>query len=424
MGLFTREKKATATEQKQPEKRTSLLNFDWWNQFAPTTQSNISVTYHNTIGIAAYKRGVELRSASIAAMSINLYRYEGEQKVKVTDSPAITVIRKPNAYQTEYQFRQWMISQAVGRGNGYAWIKRDANYNPIVLKPVQNPDSVTITETSAGEVFYTIGEIGFPNAPIPATDILHFKSLAWQSPYKGLSPIQAHRERFGIIMAADKSAATTYKTGTKKFLIKSDQNISTLQQVNLKESIENVVNDSAVSAVMPAGASVETISLSIADAQYIENANLGVQEVGRILGIPNSFLNIDAGGKTTEDEWQGFLTNTLLPDSVNYEQELSNKLLKENQIGTYFFKHSFNSIMRANSAARADYFTKAISAGWLSPNEVAALEDMPLSPDGNNRYILAGLVPLNQMEDWMASKITANENKIINNPNGENNGEQ
>jgi len=379
------------------------------------TQSNISVTYHNSIGVAAYRRGVEIRSSSIASMSLKLFK--GDEPV--TDDVALKVLRRPNGFQTEYQFRQFMIACAVGRGNGYAWIKRDGA-TPVQLIPVNDPDNVEIKVSPNFDIFYQIKETGFPTTPIPATDILHFKGLCFTSKYYGVSPIDAHKERLGIIMAAENAAAKTYKTGSKKFMVKAATAINNEQQKNLKVSLENVMNDDAVSGVMPPGASLEHISLSPVDADYINNANLGVQEIGRILGVPNSFLNIDAGGKTTEDEWQGFLNNTLLPDSVNYEQELSAKLLKESQIGSYYFKHSFNSIMRANSAARSEYFTKAISAGWMSANEAAKLEGLPTVKGGDVRMTLSNLIPIEQMPDWIDSKIEANKNKTVNNPEGNN----
>ena len=417
MGLFTRQKTAKI------EFRNTLVNAEWWQQFTSLfskTSSNVHVNQNNAIGIAAYRRGVELRSASIAAMTLKLYASREGKKVEVTDDPSLRVLRKPNAYQTEYQFRQYMGAGAVGKGNNYAWIRRDGSGNPIELKPCTKPESVIITETTSGDIFYTFTEINFPQNAIPSTDVLHFKGLAWKNPYYGISPIESHRERLGVIIAAEKASATTYKTGAKKFAVSSDSNINAAQQLLLKESLENVMNDTAISAVLPAGGRIEELSLSPADADYINAANLGVQEIGRILGIPNSFLNIDAGGKTTEDEWNGFVSNTLLPDATNYEQEMTNKLLKETQIGTFFFKHSFNYLMRANSSARSEYYTKAISAGWMSPNDVAMLEDMQPVEGGDVRMTLSNLIPIEQMGKWIDSKIVANESKTINNPDGNN----
>jgi phage portal protein BeeE len=111
-----------------PEKRTSLTNDAWWNanfgSLFNSTNSNVSVTKDNTFGIAAYRRGVELRSQSIATMSLKILKDEGKGKETIYNHPLNTLIQEPNVFQTWFEFEVWMNAMKVGRGNGYAYIVR------------------------------------------------------------------------------------------------------------------------------------------------------------------------------------------------------------------------------------------------------------------------------------------------------------
>jgi HK97 family phage portal protein len=287
------------------------------------------------------------------------------------------------------------------------------------LIPIPNPDLIT-PYIKGGELWYNNQNAGLPTE-IPATEMLHYKGMVWDNPLKGMSSIAYHRERLGIIIAAEKTAAVTYKSGAKKFAISSSTDVNEGKQKLLKETLEMVMNDEAVSVVLPAGGKIEELSLSPVDADYINNANLGVQEINRMLGIPNSLNNLDGATKgSAEQEWQSFYSMTLLPDSKSNEQELRRKLFTEREKTIYSFKYSFNSLMRANATERFEIMGKAIRSGIMTPETAQDLEGLPRTEGSNQTYLDANLIPTNQYNEWIDSKITQNNSKQFPNPNGDN----
>jgi HK97 family phage portal protein len=165
------------------------------------------------------------------------------------------------------------------------------------------------------------------------------------------------------------------------------------------------------------------LSLSPVDADYINYSNLKVQDIGRIFGVNNSMLNIDGTSNLTgEQVYQSFYADTLLPDATNFEQECWEKLLTDNEKERLEFRHSFSSLIRANSNDRADYVTKMVNIGGMSPNEAALLNGNEEVIGGDERQIQTNLIPLSKQGQWIDGKIardtagTANNN----NPNGNN----
>jgi HK97 family phage portal protein len=134
------------------------------------------------------------------------------------------------------------------------------------------------------------------------------------------------------------------------------------------------------------------------DAQFLMTRQFQVEEIARLYGVPLHMLQSQS--KTTS--WgsgiaqmsQGFVTYTVAPWLVKWEQELDRKLLTEAEIKDGFYiKHNVGALLRGDPATRADYYTKARNAqtGWMTRNEVRALED--LNPDNEKEAPTDGNVP-------------------------------
>ncbi len=405
----------------ETEKRSTLTDTSWWMSTFPQLfsqfQTNVAVTNYNAMGIAAYRRGVELRSQGIAMMPLRKYRdNNGREKVY------FALLDQPNVFQTWYEWEMWMNAMAVGRGNGLSYILRGAGYDIEQIVPFPNPDCVT-PKVENSELWYYNTHPGFPKK-IPATDIIHYKGLVWDNPLWGISPIRYHSNRLGIILAEENTELNTSKSGGKKFAVSSDREIKKEQQVLLKDSLENIFNDESLSTVLPPGAKIEELTMSPVDLDSINHYNMSVQDINRILGIPNSLNNLDGSTKgSAEQEWQMFYSQTLMADATRNEAELKRKLLTENEKRkSYYFKYSFNSLMRASSADRIEYMGKAIRVGIMSPQTAQDFEELPRTDGSDQMYIDANLFMVEKFPDLMDAKINNLNSKIQPNPDGENQG--
>ena len=78
---------------------------------------------------------------------------------------------------------------------------------------------------------------------------------------------------------------------------------------------------------------------------------------------------------------QEFLTHTLTPWLVKFEQEYKRKLFSEREkVFGYYVEHTLDAIMRASAKDRAEYFSKALGASstpaWMTQNEIRALNNL------------------------------------------------
>ena len=119
---------------------------------------------------------------------------------QVTTNPAYSpVLRKPNNFQTEGQFREYWLLTKLIHGNAYILKRRDARA-VVVDMYVLDPCRVMPMVSDSGAVFYqlktdplnTLPE-GYPaeNLIVPASEIMHDRCMAMHHPLVGIPPVAA-----------------------------------------------------------------------------------------------------------------------------------------------------------------------------------------------------------------------------------------
>ena len=90
----------------------------------------------------------------------------------------------------------------------------------------------------------------------------------------------------------------------------------------------------------------------------------------------------------------GFLTFALRPYLTRIEQAIKKSLLTAVERQKYFAEFSIEGLMRADSAARAAFYASAAQNGWLTRNEIRALENWPAKDGGDELTVQSNLIPL------------------------------
>lgn len=109
------------------------------------------------------------------------------------------VLRKPNHYQTEGQFREYWIITKLTQGNAYILKRRD-NRGIVVDLYILDPERVLPMVSDAGEVYYQLQidplnslPNGYPaeNLIVPASEIIHDRCATIHHPLIGVPPLAA-----------------------------------------------------------------------------------------------------------------------------------------------------------------------------------------------------------------------------------------
>lgn len=148
---------------------------------------------------------------------------------------------------------------------------------------------------------------------------------------------------------------------------------------------------------LPLGFDYQSITTSLRDAQFTELQDLTERQIASAFGVKMHQLNNLERSTHTNIEYQQkeFYIETLQPKLTAYEQELTYKLLTDEEISEGFFiRFNVDAILRSSLKERYEAYGIGVQNGFLTPNEPRAKENEPPLPGGDKLYFNGNMIPI------------------------------
>ena len=137
------------------------------------------------------------------------------------------------------------------------------------------------------------------------------------------------------------------------------------------------------------------------DLQMLQTRQFQISEIARLFGVPSFLLNDTekntSWGSGIEQINLGWLAYGLRSDLAQWEAAINSALFTPKEQRKYFFEHSIEGLLRADSAGRAAFYSSGIQNGWLSRNEVRALENWPPADGADALTAQVNMAPLDML---------------------------
>jgi HK97 family phage portal protein len=325
---------------------------------------------------------------------------KGEKKRIADDRRMYRVLHDEwNPWMTAMAGRECLVAHVLAWGNGYAEKVTNGYGEVIELWPI-TPNRVTPMMRN-GALVYRI-RVGNEDIIFPREKILHVPGLGFDG-FLGYSVIAMARKSIGLGMALETFGALYFGQGTHPGVVVSHPGkLSDQASGNLQSSLATQYGGLGKShrlLLLEEGMKMEKIGIPPDDSQFLESRQFQIPEIARWFNLPphklkdltkSSFSNI-------ESEQQSFYGDSILPWLVRLEQNFNMQLLSASDKelsgrGRLYFKHNAEGILRADTAARGEFYTKLFNVGALSPNDIRAYEDKDPIPGGD-----IYLVPMNMV---------------------------
>lgn len=363
--------------------------------------AGISVTPESAMRLSAVSACVRIIAESIASLPLHVYRRLPDgRRQRVTDLPVVRLLaHEPNELMSSFVFRETLAAQVLLWGNAYAPILRRAG-DPIELLPVASKDVQVRLSRTLG-LFY---DVVMPDGSVRAfnqADMLHVPGLSWNG-LLGLSVIRHAAQSIGLGLAAEQFGASFFGNSAAPSGYISipgalgDEEIKALR-TSWYAAYGGIANANRT-AVLFEGGKFERVTIPPDEAQFVETRKFQVSEIARWYRVPPHMIGDLERATFSNIEHQAleFVTHTLRPWLVRFEQELNRKLFPTSSSGLpseYYCEFNVDGLLRGDVKSRADYYVKGRQWGWLSANDVRGKENMePI--DGGDTY----LVPLNMAD--------------------------
>lgn len=339
-------------------------------------------------------------------MPLQLFRQNGERREReITHRLAGLLSDAPNEAMTWPQLREALLYQVILRGNSHSRQFWSGGYvREVFPLPL---GSVATSLTDARRVAYDVGSNQFkvPEGRFFRPDIAHFKALTGDG-IEGINPIKHCRlstaagvalARYGKTSAESGqplrgiiTAATVFKNGDQAKQVRS----------RWGEAYRDSANGDGIAIFEGGDMKFHQVTMSMRDAQFIENMEFTVAEICRIFNVPpHKIQKLDrATFNNIEHLSREFYIATLVPWITRLEATLNQCLLTEGdrRAGLYL-RHNADGLLRGDLQSRSEAMKNQIASGLMTPNEGRALEDRPPLPGGDQLLFPTNHVPLTKL---------------------------
>lgn len=357
------------------------------------------------LGLTPVYNAITLISETVAQLPLSLYERNGEDTNRARDNDLNDLVGvQPYKHYGSFHWRQVQQAHALGWGNGYAHIERNARGSSVGIRLLDS--SKTTAHLEEGRKFY-VTMVNGKGFPIRYEDMLHIPAMAFDG-LAGRSPITVAKDSVSGADAAQKFSKGFYANGSHWGSTLSipdsfgSENFNAMQEAVKKYKGQGYSG----TLVIPSSAELKALSMSPKDSQFIEGRQFSVLEVARIFNLPADFLSYlekSSFNNTTEMSIR-LVRYTLVPWLTKWENELNIKLLTKEQRKTLFFKFNTGGLLRGTLKERYEAYKTGIDSGVLVRNEARALEDLN-QIDG----LSEPLVPLNMVTQGQLDALKEEE---------------
>lgn len=364
------------------------------------TTSGVAVTPESAAALTAVSACVRVLAESVGSLPLILYRRMTPRgKQRATDHPLYTLLHDaPNPEMTSFEFRETLMGHLALRGNAYAEIERDARGNAVRLWPL--PANIVTPKRVDGLIVY---KVRLPDGGLQtlfSDQVLHLRTLG-KNGIIGDSVITQHRDALGLTLASEEYGARFFANDSSpRGILEHPVPLDPEARENLKKSWEFLhkgLSNAHRIRVLEGGMKWTQIGISPEDAQFLETRKFQTREVARMFRMqPHKIGDLDnATFSNIEEQNLEFVTDTLRPWLVRWEQAILQRLIRADERKTLFAEHLVDGLLRGNTLARFQSYAIARTWGFLSADDIRELENQNPLPDGKGDVYLQ---PLNMVE--------------------------
>lgn len=286
-------------------------------------------------------------------------------------------------------------------GNAYA-IKTFNADGTLKGLDILDPTKVEpVLDDESGELWYRIKPEGEKELFVHNFYIIHIPFISTNG-YRGINPVSVLTDTLEYNSEIQKYSISQLSRGVNaQIVLMAPANLGDAQKTEMINNfMETYHQTSGNILLLESGVTADTLKLSPINAEAFSAEKIARSKVAMVYNIPPHLMGdySDASFSSQEQQMIEFMMLTMLPIVTAYEQELTRKLISkaERRQGVHF-EFGIESILRADSATRAEVHQKAIRGGWMSPNEVRAEYGLPNDPAGKKLMASRDLAPLDYL---------------------------
>lgn len=324
---------------------------------------------------------VRVLAETIAGLPLHLYRRLESDKERAKDLPLYSVLHKrPNGWQTKFEFIEQMVVHLCLYGNAYALIGSGDRSRVGSLRLLHPAGMEVSQDEESLELVYTYTE-GITSKKVVYRDdqIMHVRWLSFDG-IVGSVPIELGKDAIAMARALEQHGNRFWNNNAMPgVVLRTDQALPREVREQLREQWDSQHRGPKMAgrtAVMSHGLHADTLGASLESNQYAELRTQALLECCRIFNMPPH--KVQELGRATwgnlEYENISFVQTTILPWLKRIEGAIDRDLLPDGE--DFFAEFSVEGLLRGDTMTRYNAYQIGISNGWLTTDEVRKMENL------------------------------------------------
>lgn len=379
----------------------SLSDSNFWEKFGIKLGFSISgkkALKENTVYICT-----KIRAESIGKLSLKVYKEREEYK----EHELYYLLKyKPNPLMNSINFWKCIEAQRTLKGNAYAYIERNKKGQVTGIYPIDSDNVTKVIDdnnflSSLSKVWYIVIDNKGIKHKLYSDEILHFIGDITLDGLVGIAPLEYLKCTVENGRATQEFVNKFFKNGlSTKGVIQYVGDLDEKAKRTFRkefESMSNGLENAHSVSLLPLGYQFQPLSLSMADAQFLENSKLTKREIAAAFGMKSYHLNDleRATFNNLTEQQKDFYITTLQPSLTNYEQEMQDKLFSQYEtLKDVRVEFNVDTILRSDIKTRYESYRIGIQSGFLSPNEVRKKENLPAKEGGDELLANGNMIPI------------------------------
>lgn len=354
----------------------------------------------NVLSEATYFACLKVLSEGIGKLPLNLLQYNERNGVQTARKHYLYKILhdRPNPYMTASVFWSTVEYNRNHYGNAYVWIQGAGQDMKLWILPSDRvqmwyDDAKILPELP--DIFYLYSD-GGKTYYFGSEEILHFKSSNTLDGLIGVSVQDQLNATIGGAVKSQKMLNSMYETGfTAKAVLQYTGDLNDKNVIAFTKGIEKYakggLSEDGIANIIPIplGSTLTPLNVKLADNQFIEVKQYTALQIASAFGIKPYQIGdyTKSSYASAEAQQLSFYVDTLLYIIKQYEEELSYKLLTDDEIQRgYYFKFNIDVILRADFATKINTLSTAVNSFLMTPNEARNKLDLE-SVEGGDRLL-------------------------------------
>lgn len=393
MAIFNRKRDA--------QQRSSNVGVAYLSLDSPGIVSGYG--YHRLVDAPEVASAIWIIADLISSMPIHLMEKQKNGDKRIRDALSRKIDIDPWSLGTRQIWVHWIVETMLNDGEAVV-IPQTAGMMISDLTPA--PDA-TLHRPTGSTTYYAL----YKGHQLEAGNILHFRLRPDPlQPWRGIGPqVQLDQVIKSIITTAE--TKTAYMSSEYKppivISVNADSPLSDEKERNnfIKKYLKRT--DKTTPLIVPAD--LMTVSqlkpLSLTDLAIKDGVELDKKTVASIFGIPGFLLGV---GSFNKEEYNTFISRTLLPICRGIEQELTKKLLFSEE---RYFRFNARSLYSYSLQELSQIALNMRNAGLMTGNEGRNWLDLPP---------MDGLDELVMLENYLPADRLGDQKKLNDNQEGNN----